>query len=97
MDPDNVYFNKTALRATQATKPLIYYGKKVSGSGYLSMIYRWISYATKSSDFTPCDFLLWGHVNDKIFANCLVSIEDLKVEIRKAIGYKGHSLFDWVM
>jgi len=40
----------------------------------------------RSPDATPCDFLLWGYVNDQVYVPPLPAIiPELKVRIRTAI------------
>jgi len=40
----------------------------------------------RSPDATPCDFFLWGYVNDQVYVPPLpTSIPELKVRIRTAI------------
>jgi len=53
---------------------LIFYGK--SGD------HNW---PPRSCDLTPCDFFLYSHVKDKVYANSPASIQDLIDEFREAI------------
>lgn len=66
-------FKKTALRATQETKPSIF----SRGSDR--------SWSPRFCDLTPCDFLLCGHVKGKVYAIRPMSVRDLKVVVREAI------------
>ena len=34
-----------------------------------------------STDLTPCDFFLWGHLKEKVYSTPIDSIEDLKNRI----------------
>ena len=40
----------------------------------------------RSCDLTPCDFLLWGFVKSRVYANKPQTIPELKAEIRRVIG-----------
>ena len=44
-----------------------------------------LAWPPHSPDATPCDFFLWGYVNDQVYVPPLpASIPELKVRIRKA-------------
>ena len=38
-----------------------------------------------SPDLNPCDFFLWGHVKNQVFANSPETVEDLKREIQRRL------------
>ena len=40
----------------------------------------------RSCDLTPCDFLLWGFMKSRVYANKPQPIPELKVEIRRVNG-----------
>ena len=43
-------------------------------------------HTSRSPDGTPCDFFLWGYVEDQVYVPALpASIPELKVRIRTAI------------
>ena len=44
--------------------------------------YNW---PLRSCDSTPLDFFLWGYVKDKIYADALQLIQELKEKIRAVI------------
>ena len=46
----------------------------------------------RSCDLTPCDFMLWGNVKDKVYANSPASIQNLNDRIREAIEDIGQTL-----
>ena len=45
-----------------------------------------LAWSLRSPDATPCDFFLWGYINDQVYVPPLpASIPELKVRIRTAI------------
>ena len=45
-----------------------------------------VVWPSRSCELTPLDYYLWGAVNDKYYADKPETIDDLKDNIRKAIG-----------
>jgi hypothetical protein len=44
-----------------------------------------VGWLARSPDLSPCDFFLWGYLNEKVFKHRPRSLEDLKERIRQEI------------
>ena len=95
IDLDNVYFQQDGATCHTSNETIALLREKfpdrvISRRGD----HNW---PPRSCDLTPCDFFLWGHVKDKVYANSPASIQDLKDRIREAIEDIGQPLCDLVM
>lgn len=95
IDLDNVYFQQDGATCHTSNETIDLLREKfpdrvISRRGD----HNW---PPRSCDLTPCDFFLWGHVKEKVYANSPASIQDLKDGIREAIEDIGQPLCDLVM
>ena len=95
IDLDNVYFQQDGATCHTSNDTIALLREKFRDR-VISRIgdHNW---PPRSYDLTPCDFFLWGHVKDKVYANSPASIQDLKYRIREAIEDLGQPLCDLVM
>ena len=49
-----------------------------------------IEWPPRSPDLTPCDFLLWGHLKNKVFENLPHDIRDLRERIQRETYIRQH-------
>lgn len=56
-----------------------------------------VNYPPRSCDLTPCDFFLWGYVKSQVYADNPTTIEQLKINIERAIGEIQPNLCEKVM
>jgi hypothetical protein len=53
--------------------------------GRLISLRKDVEWPARSPDLSPCDFSLWGYLQEKVFKHLPRSLEDLKERIRQEI------------
>ena len=95
IDLDNVYFQQDGATCHTSNETIALLREKFPDRVISRRSDQ--NWPPRSCDLIPCDFFLWGHVKDKVYANSPASIQDLKDRIREAIEDIGQPLCDLVM